>query len=528
MLNLRVAASVCVALLSTRTIASAGPRLILAGDASGEPLRAVATDFAEKIAKADLEGAKRLFDGPPEQLTLLEVQVKFVAASRDFEQAVKARFGADAQHRPFINSKLFEEHAANMHMHPIILGSSRASVAGTSLLDKGLILQRTDGVWKVVNLAAGEWDLKAEANFFRWCTLAMDEARRDLAAGVFATVDAAEGDVDRRQRDGLRLRSDDPYPGVGPAPQPVQNPPRVEDLRGLIGHQLMSPEITQLLDSLPDVPYMSMFPDVAFIGSRETGVEMSFSLTNGLLRQVAVHADKHLGYAQYAGELPMHLTFKDRRKDVEQKVGRSPSGHGHEREYSAFYPTLGMDIEYFGQSRLDANAIIQEIEFLAPDPAGEPPATGRVRYVRGRLTFRLVAPPAAPLTPDMDLLLDPDAAPALQTLHVYKQPLLDETLVDDVFPSKTLKGDSAISFGMTADGAEVLKKVSDDHTGLRLAIVLDDQLLAAPTIDRGLGKYIEISCAGWSNERLQEFIKGVQKAVDSVPATEPTGEVHHR
>ena len=69
-----------------------------------------------------------------------------------------------------------------------------------------------------------------------------------------------------------------------------------------------------------------------------------------------------------------------------------------------------------------------------------------------------------------------------ERLNVEKKVLLDETGLKSAAVAKGLKSQPQIDFSLTPDGKERFAKITGQNIGRRLAIVIDGQLITAPTI----------------------------------------------
>jgi preprotein translocase subunit SecD len=76
---------------------------------------------------------------------------------------------------------------------------------------------------------------------------------------------------------------------------------------------------------------------------------------------------------------------------------------------------------------------------------------------------------------------------------------------------------------MTDAGSELLKKITGQNVGRRIAIVLDGQVLIAPMIRGEIAKSVEIRF-GQNADRKQwaDILGRLHAAVNVLPATQPS------
>ncbi len=76
-------------------------------------------------------------------------------------------------------------------------------------------------------------------------------------------------------------------------------------------------------------------------------------------------------------------------------------------------------------------------------------------------------------------------------------------IVDDAFASQTQTGGFQINLQMTAQGAEILRRVTENMVGELLAVVLDGKLYSAPTIQSVLSKNAQITGSFSQREAIE-------------------------
>ncbi len=69
-----------------------------------------------------------------------------------------------------------------------------------------------------------------------------------------------------------------------------------------------------------------------------------------------------------------------------------------------------------------------------------------------------------------------------ETLNVEKKVLLDQTALKSAVVSKSRQDYWQVDFSLTPDGTERFAEITGQNIGKQLAIVIDGQLITAPTI----------------------------------------------
>lgn len=290
---------------------------------------------------------------------------------------------------------------------------------------------------------------------------------------------------------------------VRPADYPLNPRPRdgfkpaAAQVEGLMGKGLYSREVQGFLRSLPGRPEERGLDHVLFVSDRQAGISLRISREDGVVTQIGFYAtDPLAGWEGYTGELPGNLTLSDRRRAVEQRLGRPPlsSGGTGMVRYNADYPSRGIWIEYERSRARDPENPIRFLSLNAPDPKAQ--AATPVHPTSPRLTIRLVddRPGGAAA---VDSVADPDGGPGA-TMRLLRDVLLDESAVAevDLFLKRADKGRDVIAgieMKFTPEGARRLEKLSAEHTGQRIALLLDGRVLLVPRIEGKMSANVVIN-----------------------------------
>lgn len=121
-----------------------------------------------------------------------------------------------------------------------------------------------------------------------------------------------------------------------------------------------------------------------------------------------------------------------------------------------------------------------------------------------------------------------------EVLHVGNEAIVSSADVEEVW--RSVLQEHALDFKLTPAGAKALAKATKDGAGqLRLAILIDDQIMSAPTVKDQLGKVFSVSgldepgedlefiamrIGGRSDEEIQKFLLEREHAPPPLPKTE--------
>lgn len=150
---------------------------------------------------------------------------------------------------------------------------------------------------------------------------------------------------------------------------------------------------------------------------------------------------------------------------------------------------------------------------LFPGPVASQPAS---RPATDRFQIRLVVDDAA----DGEAMADP--ANEEQSLYVAPEVLLDETALAAVGPVMSDDGKLGILIALTDAGAERMREFTTAHVGRRLALILDDRVLLAPTIQSPVSQHILLAFGNASDAERQRVLERLQALIPSNPTTQPT------
>ena len=309
-----------------------------------------------------------------------------------------------------------------------------------------------------------------------------------------------------------------------PASRPAAALPTAQEWRQLLGTRLDAPQVRRVLqDHMPNAAAQRTWA-TTFLVSRPAGIELDFARPTDALRGVVLYNEGGYGYGQYRGALPLGVTFADRRRDVQRKLGRPDPGMG--RADRVDWSERGLSIKYAAGGDAAATDPIDYVILHAPSEPDPRPATRPYDPAAPRLAFRLVKGDAAPDDPSVEWLADvpTDHAPPAM-LAVRRAVLLDESDVAAVFLAAARDESPEINLTMTRTGAERLADLSGRNVGRRVAIVFDGHILLAPRINAGLSTHIMISFAPDTDPAVvRAEVRDMKAALDGVPippATRP-------
>ncbi len=141
-----------------------------------------------------------------------------------------------------------------------------------------------------------------------------------------------------------------------------------EQLKGLLSKNIYSPELAGLLAKLgsKDVIYLQNFRSYYY---KENGLSITVSDT-GEIFNIGLHNTRFPNqYKTYQGELPAGITFEDKRRMVEAKLGTPPNLQIEEPgRFSAVYQ--GFFINYYTKDKDNDYSINSVVLF--PDPPVQP------------------------------------------------------------------------------------------------------------------------------------------------------------
>lgn len=514
---------------------AAGPRIASLDDEEGADVRAAASTILTAVANGDANLARSNFVGSPEQQDLLDAYLKSALAANALHASLERRFGKDASSDSKI-SDLMRLRAEAIRNRLVMISGDSAHTSSRAL-DPGLTLRRVGGVWKVSEICSDGEKVAETKTFWTAFSDATDEIRAKVEARKVDSATTAAQQLDQRIRPAFEEWVEAPTKRmIAPAtrskgaskPLPIST----AELQGLQGRQIVSPEIERLVAWLPGLPQIVESPQVVFVTSKEAGISLAFNAPTGSLGTIFLYADGADGYCQYSGDLPKHLLFADRRRDVENRLGPPEySGGGVLSRYWASYPRLKMGISYDGNSAKDAQCRIREISLHASEPPhSEWKAPRRTR--KPRVEFRFVAADPKADGPTVEPLLDPDDQSHRVTLPILREVLLDESAIADVTPSSVSQDPKllGIALTMTADGAERLAEITSRNEGRRLAVVMDGQLLFAPAIRGKLSGSLSIQLGrSRTSQEIYDLQGRLHAAVFALPNNDaaPSSESAH-
>ena len=134
-----------------------------------------------------------------------------------------------------------------------------------------------------------------------------------------------------------------------------------------------------------------------------------------------------------------------------------------------------------------------------------------------RLQMRLVVNAAD----DVDPFPDP-YSPA-DTMHVDRAILMHEGHVEYARPSTADAGQPVVLVHFTDEGTALLDKITRQHDGQRIALILDGKVLLAPTIRGAIGAdaIIDGGEKGFTPAEQRDLLRALHDAILRLPAPSP-------
>jgi hypothetical protein len=489
-----------------------------------DPLRAeiiaAASEFWNRVADGDGDGARELFAGEGVQAELLGEYMEWVGAFERLREALPGK--PEDLPRELYFSELVRGRAELPPGRLVIVNGSRASLAKTGgTFDSGMRLVRRGEEWKVTHLTGNAAEVGLVRSALKGWLGVVRAVEAEVVAGRAKTGEQAAQAMRKAAEPKMMELFGIAPPRTAAAPPLAESPkwqtPTVAELMALPGTVLPSERYDRLMASLPGIPSALMTERMLEVFDDEAGLTLNIArVPQRAVGSVTLHARGDSGSVQYPGELPHGLTFSDTRAAVEKKLGRPPASSSWLGYFSADYPTLGLSIRYPEAAGRDGTITICQILVFAPDPMGEEPEKGPARP-QPRLAFRWVAPEGAGKGADVELLpdlSDPGAAP----LPVLREVLLDGRDVARVFPTQSRQGEFVIGLELTQEGARRMTALTTANIGRRLAVVVDGQIVFAPAV-RGVISNSMVIDYGRDGEvsMLRKTLSRMQTAIFSLP-----------
>jgi hypothetical protein len=354
----------------------------------------------------------------------------------------------------------------------IVLNGNEAATAAGSEPDNGLLLRKTEGRWKVIRTTHHSRGPVTAPQYFALLIAAYDDVRRKVDHGEFQTADAALTALGKKL-DALNGQRPTEPEDAGRAPVPATQPaPTAERLRSLMGRQMFSPQVTEVIDLLPCMPTLSEYSSELFVNVPELGFDLSFKLPEGRLQAVHLYGGGDHVFSRYAGAVPAGLVFGQPRIDVERRLGRPASYSGWITSgVAAEYPNLKLLAQYAPgpvrnpRAPLTAVTLLESPTFAGATtrPFDEPPP---------RLTIRAVLDEHDPAPADR--LPDPQDPAGIAILRVSRDAIIDQDSIANAgpFPDPNDIDGWKIEMNLTPDGGRRLLQATKNLVGRRVAIVL--------------------------------------------------------
>ncbi len=511
-------------LASICPVTQAKVRVVMPDDPSGQEVRDVATAILSKIGDGDGAGAKELFAGEADQAQLLDAYVDWVKSFDALSKRVGDKFGEGevAKVVPPV-AGMIHRSADHQKQKILFMNDDAATIASEGVsFDEGMELHRIDGKWKVTHLQCDQrtGGLKEVVEALASVAKAVDAA---VQGGKVASSKEAVALFDlkgKKVQELMTHRGLLPFRVLPVTPLKKWNTPDADAFGEFWGEGLLSPSISNLLASMPGIPYAYMTKERSIITDEEAGMSLLLGPKTGLY-SVTFMGEGSEGCRQYSGKLPNGLHFLEKRKDVEKRLGRPfESTGGQFTPYSAIYPQLGLIVYYVKSAPMDPENPVAKVQISKPeenfkiDPA-------KLKYPR--VAFRLVAADPAIAA---DELADPTDPTGKTILRVSRNVLLDEKSIAGVHLTQARAGSAelAMAIEMTDEGARKLKEISSANVGHKLAIVLDGHVLFAPNIHSEVGKNILFTMGENANNKETSVLQGrMHSAVFALPDSPEEG-----
>jgi|SRR5208282_958304 preprotein translocase subunit SecD len=102
---------------------------------------------------------------------------------------------------------------------------------------------------------------------------------------------------------------------------------------------------------------------------------------------------------------------------------------------------------------------------------------------------------------------------SVEKLEVQKKVLLDQTAVKSAVASTNWHGYSQIDFSLTPDGTARFAEITGQNIGKRLAIVIDGQLITAPTIQSAITGGKGQITGNFTEQEAKDLAAKINKAI---------------
>ncbi|MGA3285589.1 MAG: hypothetical protein ABSD57_14170 [Verrucomicrobiota bacterium] len=100
-----------------------------------------------------------------------------------------------------------------------------------------------------------------------------------------------------------------------------------------------------------------------------------------------------------------------------------------------------------------------------------------------------------------------------ETLNVQKKVLLNQTALRSAVVSTSRPGYSQIDFSLTAEGKKRFAEITRQNIGKRLAIVIDGQLITAPTIQSVITSGKGQITGNFTEQEAKDLAARINKAI---------------
>jgi hypothetical protein len=533
---MRIGGIVLLLAALTGTVRAAEPVLLEPGDPRGKEVRAAASAFWDAVSRGDVPKAKSKFVGKLDHAQFID---SFAECVVSFD-ALAAALNAHAMDLRLGKAVDFGAARAEAHRQGegmMILAGERAWIAGNGGF-QGTAVVKQDGAWQVnevANSAACAVQLRslyeAYGRYARRLTDLVNAGRgRDVAA-----KQALDDDLNKARSAAAALdRAESPEcPSLSP---PGDSPlASVDEMARWLGKRLGDDDVRGLIATLPGLPRVFEKGSRINIASNEIGVALSFEgapARDAKLLQIDFATMEASAVRAYQGSLPGGLPANPRRREVEQQLGPPDTSGGGPRwcQYYSEYFARGLEFDYEGFNPLDPANRLRRVTIR---PRRTPPWGASTRpaapLAPPRLTLRAVQPHPTPGDATVETLPMMFPQPDGPTeLAISRDVLLEERSVANLQPMvDSSTGRSRIKLSMTPEGSKHLEAATGKTMGGSMAIVLDGQILAAPTVEHAISGTLEIDYPpGVKDADDRGALLGhLHAAVNALPPTAPSANV---
>ncbi|MEM8872922.1 MAG: hypothetical protein AAGD32_01570 [Planctomycetota bacterium] len=249
------------------------------------------------------------------------------------------------------------------------------------------------------------------------------------------------------------------------------------DIVDLLGRSDDSAEVTAFVERHMPTTEISRFGEDYYLLSPEAGVNLFFANVNRTLTNVELSNG-------YAGPMPNGVRWEMTRREVERAFGPPPMIDVGVDDVALIYPNRKLHLNFPTDALTDGEATLEWILLFDHEPMalGEP--------TKPRLQFRLVQPE----DDDAEPMTDPGTGLNLavgRNVHLDERDLASVQVMLSPHDDRPL-----IAVRLTPEAGEKFKVLTAEHVDRQLALVLDGEIIFAPTIRSPLGDTFVIESGG--------------------------------